>query len=236
VWNKKFQEENDMKAGQILAPQVDGSLDDYWSNDPAVLRSLISAERAKAEDWKTRYFEQQASHTESNGMLAQERDRALERLSETVRDAAQLATERLQAEERCAEALRQRDARTVYAERRDEALLACIEKLEEAVILAPNAIDTGEWRANARRALAEARAALEKNPNPSGQLTAEASLSQRSEASGSVGLGPQEAEADSADFEAGTWTFRMPEGFRVAAGRFLITPLNGVGTVEGSQK
>jgi hypothetical protein len=34
----------------------------------------------------------------------------------------------------------------------------------------------------------------------------------------------QYGTAESADFEAMTWTFRMPEGFKVAAGDFAILP------------
>jgi ribosomal protein L37AE/L43A len=34
----------------------------------------------------------------------------------------------------------------------------------------------------------------------------------------------QYGTAESADFEAMTWTFRMPEGFKVAAGNFAILP------------
>jgi hypothetical protein len=34
----------------------------------------------------------------------------------------------------------------------------------------------------------------------------------------------QYGTAESADFEAMTWTFRMPEGFKVAAGSFAILP------------
>lgn len=39
-----------------------------------------------ATDWETRYYEQQALHTESNGILGQERDRALAKLAEMTRE------------------------------------------------------------------------------------------------------------------------------------------------------
>lgn len=35
-------------------------------------------------DWETRYYEQQALHTESNGILGQERDRALKTSAENL--------------------------------------------------------------------------------------------------------------------------------------------------------
>lgn len=38
------------------------------------------------EDWKDAYYEQQARFTESNGILAQERDEARRALSETAQD------------------------------------------------------------------------------------------------------------------------------------------------------
>ena len=41
-----------------------------------------------SRDYETLYYEQQANFTESNGMLTQERDRAIERAEKAERDAA----------------------------------------------------------------------------------------------------------------------------------------------------
>jgi len=35
-------------------------------------------------------------------------------------------------------------------------------------------------------------------------------------------MGTQIGTADQADFEEGTWTFKMPDGFKVRAGEFAI--------------
>ena len=55
------------------------------------------------EDWKDLYYEQQALHTEREGMLRQERDEALRRLSDSVKEVERL-------EKKCGLLVGERDA------------------------------------------------------------------------------------------------------------------------------
>lgn len=52
--------------------------DPYFSNEPEVLRSLITAARERAATWQTKFYEAEASHTEREGMLCQERVAAIQ--------------------------------------------------------------------------------------------------------------------------------------------------------------
>lgn len=65
-----------------IMPDAPDKADPYFSNEPEVLRSLITQARERAAKWQTKFYEAEASHTEARGMLCQERDAAITRLSE----------------------------------------------------------------------------------------------------------------------------------------------------------
>lgn len=74
-----------MKAGQILAPQVDGSMDAPPSDTLDFYRDAYTKAHARAEALEAsrdRLFEQAALHTEAYGIVCAERDAALKSLSD----------------------------------------------------------------------------------------------------------------------------------------------------------
>lgn len=70
-----------------IHPDMPKLEDPYFSNEPEVLRSLITQAREKAAKWQTKFYEAEASHTEARGMLCQERDAAITRLSDATQRA-----------------------------------------------------------------------------------------------------------------------------------------------------
>lgn len=79
-----------------IMPDAPDKADPYFSNEPEVLRSLITQARERAAKWQTKFYEAEASHTQADGIqreqvrllgerleaVAKERDDAISALSE----------------------------------------------------------------------------------------------------------------------------------------------------------
>ena len=90
--------------------------DPYYSNDPAVLRSVITAERTKIDEMATKYHEAQASNTEAEGYFRSCAEKWKAKYEEAARALSETQRELVRERDRAETYFTAHAERGVYAE------------------------------------------------------------------------------------------------------------------------